>query len=60
MIYVPRYALIALYTVLWGSAALVDTLPIPWRFVAKRVRNGENVIVFPEGTRSQTATLGPF
>jgi 1-acyl-sn-glycerol-3-phosphate acyltransferase len=79
-------------------AALVDTLPIQWKFVAKRellwipffgwalaasrqiivdrrnreksvrslaraaerIRNGENVIVFPEGTRSQTATLGPF
>ncbi len=158
MIYVLRYTLIALYTVFWGSAALlmafadrsgacviwiartwlrwvmrscgirvvaeglenidpqqpcilmsnhqsvfdiaalIDTLPIPWKFVAKRelvwipffgwalaaarqiiidrtnrekavrslaraaerVRNGENVIVFPEGTRSQTATLGRF
>ena len=158
MIYVFRYTLIALYTVLWGSAglllafadrsgasiiwvaqnwlrwvmrscgirveaeglenidpgqpcivmsnhqsvfdiaALVDTLPIPWKFVAKRelvwipffgwalaasrqiivdrgnpakalrslaqaaerVREGENVIVFPEGTRSQSATLGRF
>ncbi len=36
MIHVLRYALIALYAVLCGSAALVDTLPIPWRFVAKR------------------------
>ncbi len=158
MVYVLRYTLIGLYTVFWGSAALVmafadrsgasviwiartwlrwvmrscgirvaaeglenidpqqpcilmsnhqsvfdiaaliDTLPIPWKFVAKRelvwipffgwalaaarqiiidrgdrekamrslaraaerVRDGENVIVFPEGTRSQAATLGRF
>ena len=158
MIYVLRYALIALYTVIWGSAglvlafadrsgagiiwvaqnwlrwvmrscgirveaeglenidpqqpcivmsnhqsvfdiaALIDTLPISWKFVAKRelvwipffgwalaaarqiivdrgnraksvrsleraaerIRGGENVIVFPEGTRSQMARLGPF
>jgi 1-acyl-sn-glycerol-3-phosphate acyltransferase len=79
-------------------AALVDTLPIPWKFVAKRelvwipffgwalaasrqvlvnrgnreaavrslrrgaerVRAGTNLIIFPEGTRSPTATVREF
>ncbi|MGI9590453.1 MAG: lysophospholipid acyltransferase family protein [Myxococcota bacterium] len=79
-------------------AALIHTLPLEWRFVAKkellwipffgwalaaadqviidrsdreksvrslrrgaeRVRGGINVIIFPEGTRSQEAALGPF
>ncbi len=51
MIYVLRYTLIGLYTVFWGSAA-------PLMAVADR--DGENVIVIPEGTRNQTATLGRF
>jgi 1-acyl-sn-glycerol-3-phosphate acyltransferase len=79
-------------------AALATTLPVPWKFVAKReliwipffgwalgladqiiidrrnnersvaslaraatrVREGANVIIFPEGTRSASAELGPF
>lgn len=79
-------------------AALIQSLPLEWRFVAKkellwipffgwalgaadqviidrsnrekavaslkhaaeRVRGGVNVIIFPEGTRSQEATLGEF
>jgi 1-acyl-sn-glycerol-3-phosphate acyltransferase len=79
-------------------AALIETLPIPWKFVAKkellwvpffgwvlaladqviidrgnrekavrslaraaaRVREGVNVVIFPEGTRSPTAELGEF
>lgn len=79
-------------------AALVRTLPVPWKFVAKRellwipffgwalamadqvivdrrnrekavaslsraaerVRGGVNVIIFPEGTRTQCSELGDF
>lgn len=79
-------------------AAIVSTLPVSWRFVAKReltwipffgwalaigghvivdrgdreraveslrraaarIRSGTNVIIFPEGTRSRTGTMGPF
>jgi 1-acyl-sn-glycerol-3-phosphate acyltransferase len=82
----------------FDTAALIATLPISWRFVAKReltripvfgwalvvgghvivdrgnrekavaslrraaerVRGGTNVIVFPEGTRSASGTLGEF
>jgi 1-acyl-sn-glycerol-3-phosphate acyltransferase len=79
-------------------AAIVSTLPVSWRFVAKRellwipffgwalamgghvivdrgnrekavqslkraaarIRAGTNVIIFPEGTRSTSGTMGPF
>jgi 1-acyl-sn-glycerol-3-phosphate acyltransferase len=79
-------------------AAIVETLPVRWRFVAKRelvrvpffgwglalgghviidrsdrsqavqslkaaaerIRHGTNVIIFPEGTRSETGELQPF
>ena len=79
-------------------AAIVSTLPVSWRFVAKRellwipffgwvlgmgghvivdrgdreravkslkhaadrIRAGTNVIIFPEGTRSPSGTMGPF
>jgi 1-acyl-sn-glycerol-3-phosphate acyltransferase len=78
--------------------AIVTTIPVSWRFVAKkelllvpffgwglglgghvivdrgrheravrsmdaaaeRIRNGTNVIIFPEGTRSTTGQMGPF
>ena len=80
------------------TAAIVATLPVSWRFVAKRelvwipffgwalglgghviidrgdhdsairslkraaerIRAGTNVIIFPEGTRSESGTLGEF
>ena len=80
------------------TAAIVSSLPVSWRFVAKRelvwvpffgwalglgghvivdrgnheravrslkraaerIRTGTNVIIFPEGTRSPSGTLGPF
>ena len=80
------------------TAAIVATLHVPWRFVAKRelvwipffgwalgmgghviidrgrheravaslkraaarIRSGTNVIIFPEGTRSDSGEMGPF
>lgn len=80
------------------TAAIVATLPVSWRFVAKRellwvpffgwtlgmgghviidrgrreravrslkraaerIRGGTNVIIFPEGTRSESGVMGPF
>jgi len=92
------YVFMSNHQSLFDVGGIVVTLPVSWRFVAKRelvwipffgwalalgghvivdrgnraravasleaaaeqIRQGTNVIVFPEGTRRQTGELGPF
>lgn len=92
------YVFMSNHQSVFDIAAIVSTIPVSWRFVAKRelvwipffgwalgmgghviidrsrrdravktlkqaaerIRSGTNVIIFPEGTRSPTGSMGPF
>jgi 1-acyl-sn-glycerol-3-phosphate acyltransferase len=92
------YVFMSNHQSVWDIAGLIATLPVSWRFVAKkeltwipffgwalylhghvivdrgnrqkavasleraaeRVRQGLNVVIFPEGTRSETGTMREF